>query len=137
ETHDLARNKIIRCYAGRARVQERGPLPRGKVEQQDFTRRGSVRGTDKRLICMVGQEQTTARSWHRFGEGAHFKASRVEQIGARARVLVDRDDKGRAIARQIGAFNVPVGLEYCYAFACGQVPSNEKGKLAAIIGGIK
>src|SRR3546814_12537299 len=48
ETHDLARHEIVRRHAGRTRVEERRPLARSKVEQQEFTRRGTVRGADQR-----------------------------------------------------------------------------------------
>src|SRR3546814_4186798 len=69
-------------------------------------------------------------------EGDRPKTVGIEKIRARSRILVDRDDQRAAIARQVRALDIPLGLEHGHAFAGRQIAPDEESELAAVVGGV-
>src|SRR3546814_14094327 len=84
---------------------------------------------------MIGKKKPSARSRHRIVEGDRPKTVGIEKIRARSRILVDRDDQRAAIARQVRALDIPLGLEHGHAFAGRQIAPDEENELAAVVGG--
>src|SRR3546814_16472597 len=85
---------------------------------------------------MIGKKKPGARSRHRIVEGDRPKTVGIEKIRARSRILVDRDDQRAAIARQVRALDIPLGLEHGHAFAGRQTAPDEESEPAAAVGGV-